>query len=577
MKKFYTRNQVKRLLFGCSAFLVFASIYGVFFFSSENPSIVEPAEIAQSQNGKLSYSRKTRLIDRNVHDAIAEAYAHRPMTRATSEIELDYSVYAGYTTEQLISFFAKELEGVDFIDMSKQDALLPALLALLEKDSNAATELMLSSKLLNCNGFLSQAFANGLQQKMTMADYFVVLNKASLIDSKKNPSLLQKLVSVMGQYSTKEIDWDLMGKIYAKYPRGLSNWGFFDSFAQLNGIDSIQMVHNKFEFMSESHKDMAIARILAKVSETDPFAAIDSCLKMNNFLAQEYTAEILQNCVKLDPNKTALYIKELPADRMTTYLSNEILLTSMLANPLLKQALLDTVKECAPIMSLKNSEFNSIVTALVKNDQRVFADLVKVVPDSLNKNKLIQACIDQIFSQDPKLASQAVYDIKDTSAYPQAYAALQARDYSKNPDAVIEDLKKQPQDLQILASSQIVKRYTESNSQKAIDFISNNPAMFDILDQNSSSALTNAFAHYTYDDVDKSIEAASGLSDSHKNVVLPSIVKSWLSYEPTNAMQWVNSLPQGSVKNNCNLTVATYLESSNPELAEQWRKSMTPK
>jgi|694.fasta_scaffold80334_2 hypothetical protein len=327
--------------------------------------------------------------------------------------------------------------------------------------------------------------------------------------------------------------------------------------------------------LSQAQKNELNGQIALTISYEDPAAAIamlKSRPKQNT--DPGVYAMIVGHWVNSDSGAAFDHIKKSNPDDLVTLLMNPISKGFMMKKDNLK-IILDIFEGHALTSDVMPAHKQVMVELSRYNPDQALDSLTKI-SSSPYKNSLIKDVISTLAKSNPTDALSFVRQLSADEQYfgMRGIAVAMATD---SFDAAIKLSDSEPEATSREMLREIARVSVNASSQNSLKIIEN-PQLSDKIGKDFRSDLIN----YTVQNwAKKDREAAQQWVEKLPATDLPKgtqgLVAAWMKSDPIAASEWLSQQPAGPARDAGAQEIINQIKDTDPETAEQWRKSMTPK
>ena len=147
---------------------------------------------------------------------------------------------------------------------------------------------------------------------------------------------------------------------------------------------------------------------------------------------------------------------------------------------------------------------------------------------------------------------------------------------ARNADATLNLVTKVEPSQQQDVYREVAKSFVYGNSAAAVRLIEDPQSLQDLGAGFRSEMLDHTVQVWAKQDLDSAKTWVEKLPDEDKANGVRGLMNPWMKSDPVAASQWLATLPAGPVRDEGAKVVIEQVKNTDPEMAEQWRKSLSP-
>jgi hypothetical protein len=344
-----------------------------------------------------------------------------------------------------------------------------------------------------------------------------------------------------------------------------------NALAVRNGESSLQMIAST---LSPKLHMQAYSVAIQAIGRDDPRSAIAlvaSYLKGNEAL--ESYRSITDSYITKNPDQMRECMDSIPSSFLPQILNQKDLVSRILKlDPSLAISMLKNV----PLTSTNRAVVSNIVTSLAKVDQEQALLVLSSLPKSGQKDQVTRELFEALAAADSENALKTVDDLpaeNQIHAMRAIAKVMTETDFEKAIEIAKKVMPSQQQDVY----REIARSSAYESPQNAISMI-NDAAISEKLGNDFRNEMIN---HTVQNWAKQSLEEAQQwveklpATDQPKGV--QGLVATWMKSDPIAASEWLSKQSAGPARDAGAQEIINQIKDTDPEMAEQWRKSMTPK
>ena len=344
-----------------------------------------------------------------------------------------------------------------------------------------------------------------------------------------------------------------------------------NALAVRNGESSLQMIASS---LSPKLHMQAYSVAIQAIGRDDPktaIALVASYLKGNEAL-KTYRS-ITDSYLTKNPEQIKECMDSIPSSFWPQILNQKDIVSRVLKlDPALAKSMLQNV----PLTSTNRAVVSNIVTSLAEVDQSQALQVLSALPKSGQKDQVTRELFEALAAADSENALRTVDDLPAENQI-HAMRAIAKVMTEIDFDKAIEIAKKVMPSQQQDVYREIARSSAYESPQNAISMI-NDAAISEKLGNDFRNEMIN---HTVQNWAKQSLEEAQQwveklpATDQPKGV--QGLVATWMKTDPIAASDWLSKQAAGPARDAGAQEIINQIKDTDPEMAEQWRKSMTPK
>jgi hypothetical protein len=336
-----------------------------------------------------------------------------------------------------------------------------------------------------------------------------------------------------------------------------------------NGLEIIEGIDNSTE------KDAALGIAARSVGVKDRVKFFEILAKIDSNQAKEITIfHMIRGCM-LQNNEDVLgdFTSKLPIEHINSVLQNPLTLKD------LTNICPDEVIKCVNKITLTETSIKTIKSLVKTNsitNYNLYSEFINNLPAGLHKNTIESEFFSSLAQQDSvflenTIGGMAAKDAKVANSELLKYKA------KNNLDEVLSDIKSSLVDTDAALLSDISVIATNANPS-SVKTILNETSIISVLEESFTNDLVkNSASKWANKNITQVKEWIDTLSANRKPYATQGLVASWMKSDPIAASEWLSQQPAGPARDAGAQEIINQIKDTDPETAEQWRKSMTPK
>jgi hypothetical protein len=333
--------------------------------------------------------------------------------------------------------------------------------------------------------------------------------------------------------------------------------------------------------------------------------AFRKTLNLKGKQASEFDAALGLALLESDPKKVSEYFGDLNASNLTrtqNQLANVLsrdhpelfaefadqcspaILSTLLNDQSTMAELLKTenltsfqkILEKLPITEANLKHHTNFCIALTMKDTEKGFMYVESLPEGPSKVKISSAVLSKYYSVEPE---KALSKLTELHGHAQEIAA---REISKNialeyPSKALEAINNNPALQKTDCYREVARTLALSNPINAIQMIEDGKLSEKIGADFRNEMINHTVQNWVKQDREAAQQWVEKLPAADQSKGNQGLVAAWMKTDPIAASEWLSQQPAGPARDAGAQEIIKQIKDTDPEMAEQWRKSMTPK
>lgn len=322
--------------------------------------------------------------------------------------------------------------------------------------------------------------------------------------------------------------------------------------------------------MQASAVTIAIQAI-ARTNPREGMALVAAHLKGSQ--AAECYQSICQSYLTKNPQQIKEYLDNLPKAFLPQVLMKQDLIGRILTTD---SDLAHTMLEHVPLTSSNSPIIANIITSLAKLDQSKALTLLQTLPPSSQKEQLTRNLFETLARSDAESAVKSVATIpkEEQSQAMRAIAkVLTTTDFQKALDLAGQVSTPMQQDVY----REIARASAFQSPQQAVAMINDKSLSEKLGTDFRSEMINHTVQNWAKQNLEEAQQWVEKLPATDQPKGVQGLVASWMKSDPIAASEWLSKQAAGPARDAGAQEIINQVKDTDPEMAEQWRKSMTPK
>jgi hypothetical protein len=333
--------------------------------------------------------------------------------------------------------------------------------------------------------------------------------------------------------------------------------------------------------------------------------ALRKSLNLKGKQASEFDAALGLALLDSDPKKTRGYFGDLNTSNLTptqSQLANVLardhpeifaefaeqcspaILSALLNNQSTMAELLKTenltsfqkILEKLPITEANLKHHTNFCIALTMKDTEKGFMYVESLPEGPSKVKISSAVLSKYYSAEP---TKALTKLAELKGHAQETAAREISKHiaQENPSKALESISNNPVLQKKDCYREVAKSLALSNPIYAIQMIEDDKLSETIGSDFRNEMINHTVQNWAKQDLKEAQQWVEKLPATDQPKGVQGLVATWMKADPIAASEWLSQQPVGPARDAGAQEIINQIKDTDPEMAEQWRKSMTPK
>jgi hypothetical protein len=319
--------------------------------------------------------------------------------------------------------------------------------------------------------------------------------------------------------------------------------------------------------------------VLLKLASSDPKYCLEFLNKNKLAPTSALDSQLFRQLLNKEPNMFFSSLNDLDSGRLLRLYSNiDIMDAALNVNAL------ECVKIASnlPITASSQSILGNFAARLIQNnDFELWKSFVGSFENTKTAEIITQSSFISIASNDMAKAREYMdalpHELKGVAVKSVAKVMVGRSSLADS----LRYLQSFPSDIQAGAVSEVYQSTLAYKKQDELIQVIQDPQFANINHlinaESRGDIVSNAISQIARADLNKGIELAMNMSSYDKSDAFSGLMNLWLKRDPIAASEWLSKQPAGPARDAGAQEIINQIKDTDPETAEQWRKSMTPK
>ena len=553
---------------GESRFFIYIVIICLFALNSCEKKSDSHANLPAQSNSRITNSNAHQVKSKKAPLSLARDYYSNAKDASVIKNDLD-NLLSDYDSETIIRLFEEHSLSENISDRFYCSRLLVALFRI---DSDEALNLFSKSTLHT--GGLGFAF---LQTAMDERPDMVISWLKSQTDQTINNQALQSLSRAIGRNMPEQV----VNILSTQSPSQAAKMATL-IFQEFSGtFDEAKNIIASVNGDVQAASILGLAARFGKINPEECLLMMNSASSSELFrqpMADQLFRNALNSLFEKDDKKSMEFLEQFEPARLQRLLTDKQLLNSAIANDV--DGAKELLNQIVPTQANAAIFTNAAYTMACKDPQKAFEWAQSL---SLGETKLRSGIIERVIEiwaqNDIESAKKHCLSMTEESRVDAIRgiaraAALKRGDVEIAASSWAASLGEAGQSSFYRAATEYncysdpvaaAKMLTEQNISKLVD-----------KDLTAASQLVG-LNYAKMKGANPAISWAMTLADVAKPSAISGIMNHWVAEDPVAASEWLSKQPAGPARDAGAQEIINQIKDTDPETAEQWRKSMTPK
>ena len=317
--------------------------------------------------------------------------------------------------------------------------------------------------------------------------------------------------------------------------------------------------------------DKAYVSILGNVSKTDPSQALVMLGDVSESAKAQCLKGMLPNLLQHEGFDPSILLSEVPAkDLNSIFAEGGVVERLVKVSPEKAISLIDSV----PFTEQNLQLYSRLALSLAESNPGKAMDYLRTLPVGGASKEIAGTLFEKLARMDPEGAAGKI------SGLPPEYQLIATRGVARaiakeDPEAAFRMAEKAEPSQRQDVYREVARQVTYSNPQDAVKLLEN-PKMTGILGSGFRSEMLD---HTVRGWAKTDLAAARGWVEKLPATDLPKgvqgLMNPWMKADPVAASEWLATLPAGPARDAGARVIIEQVKNTDPEMADQWRKSMS--
>jgi len=324
--------------------------------------------------------------------------------------------------------------------------------------------------------------------------------------------------------------------------------------------------------LSGKDLDRALVAVLSVAAQNDPTAALSMLSRIPGSAKTECIKGMLPSLLLHDGLDIGDLVELLPSNEMPTILSQGGLVERLTSSaPDKAVALMDLV----PFTEQNKNLYSRLALSLAESDPAKGLEFLRTLPIAGASKEIAGKLFERLAQLDPDSAHENI------AGLPAEYQLIATRGVARaiakeDLDAAFKMAEKADPSQRQDVYREVARQVTYSNPQDAVKLLED-PKMAGILGSGfRSEMLDHTVRGWTKTDLDAARSWVEKLPATDLPMGVQGLMNPWMKSDPVAASEWLARLPAGPARDAGARAIIEQVKNTDPEMAEQWRKSLPP-